>query len=433
MVELLRRLLNEMQDLEGWKIIEIENESQELFFVKKKLDMNRGVEVHKYAVTVYVAFEEDGEPYLGQSQTEVAASMTEEEIKRILEDVKTGACFVKNKYYSLPEASHEVPVQRETIFGTQSLSHWMPKLAKAIYKNDTQEGGGINSAELFLKKKVRRVVTSKGIDVNFSGYEALVEVIADWNDGKEPVEVFYMANFGDYQPDNLSDKVGTLIESSKERAHAEPTPTLKDINVILSGEAVKELLEYYVVKSSARLKYENISQFEVGQKLQGDVVEGDLLNVQLLPHLDGSSKSAPYDADGFLLKPIQLIDNGVLQTLVGNSQYASYVGIEPTGQLSNMRFGLGEKSIKELKQEPYIELVSFSAFQMNFLTGDFGGEMRLARYFDGEKVQAVSGGALSANINDVQSNMIFSSEEVQHDQYVGPKHILFKGLEIAGA
>ena len=432
MVELLKQLLNEMVGLEGWKVIEIQNESQELFFIKKKLDMNRSVDVHKYVVTVYVAFEEEGQRYLGQSQTEVASSMTEEEIKIILNDIKTGASFVKNKYYPLPEASDELPEQNETIFSTKPLSHWMPKLAQAIYKNDHYEAGGINSAELFLKKKVRRVVTSKGIDVNFTSYDTLVEVIADWNDGKEPVELFYMANFGDYQPEQLSDKINELIGESKERAHAVATPSLKGVNVILSGEAVKELLEYYVVKSSAKLKYENTSQFEVGQKLQGENLQGDALNVTLLPQLEGSSMSAPYDGDGLPLKAVELIKDGVLQTLVGSAQYASYLGIEPTGHLSNMRFGLGTKTIEEMKKEPYIELVSFSAFQMNFLTGDFGGEMRLARYFDGEQLHSVTGGALSANIKDVQSTMTFSKEEVQHNQYVGPKHILFKGLEIAG-
>jgi predicted Zn-dependent protease len=202
--------------------------------------------------------------------------------------------------------------------------------------------------------------------------------------------------------------------------------------VILSGDAVKEFLEYYVKKANAQSIYEKTSGFLVGQKLQGEDAQGDIIQVELLPILEGSSKSAPYDADGVLLKPITLIKNGVLQTYYGANQYTSYLGVATTGHLANARFACGSMSYEAMKHEPYIELVSFSNFQMNPLTGDFGGEVRLANYYDGKQVVAVTGASISSNIEKVHSEMKLSIESMKIDNYEGPKHILFKGLEVAG-
>lgn len=432
MLETIKAILNAIEGLKGWKVMEVTKEAQELFFVKKRLDMNRSKNVHVYHVTVYVAFEEEGKKYLGESTTEIAPSMSEEEIHRQLIDVTQGASFVKNEMYQLAQASDQVGAPLASPLSEASLQEWMPKLAKAVYEHDVYEAGGINSSEIFLNKLKKRILTSEGIDVSFEQYRTMIEVIADWNDGDEPVELFFLGEFGGYQPQVISGKIGSLIEESRERAHAGPTPSLEGVNLILSGEAVKDFFHYYVNKASARGKYEGTSQYEIGQHLQGQEVQGDLLNIEMLPELEGSSKSATYDNDGVLLKAVSLIEDGQLKTLLGDTRFASYLGIPATGQLSNFKVGLGSLSVSDMMKEPYIELVSFSDFQINHFTGDFGGEIRLARYFDGNDVKAVTGGAISSNIKDVQSTMTFSKEASQHDNYYGPKHLMFKALKVVG-
>ncbi len=432
MVDQIKQLLQELEGVYGWKLLEVSKSAAEVFFVKKTLDMNRAVHTLKYVVTIYVKFEDGGETYLGQSTTEIAPTMTVGDIRTVLADTKLAASFVKNKPFELPKPSEETPTLEKVEFATAPLSTWIPKLTKALYKNDIYEEGGINSSEIFLNLKQVRLLNSEGIDVSYDTYESMVEVVADWNDGEEPVELFKIMDFGDYAPEVLAGHVADLILESKERAHAAKTPNLDGVRVILSGDAVKDFLRYYVIKSSARLKYEGISQNEIGQKLQGEDVTGDLVSIEMLPMLKGSSKSMPYDPDGMTIKPIQLVKDGELLALLGDSQFASYIGIEPTGQINNFKVDLGSTTHDEMTKEPYIELLSFSHFQMNFLTGDFGGEMRLARYFDGEKVSYLTGGSLSANIKEVQGNMKLSSEGTQHDNYVGPKHLLFTGLDIAG-
>lgn len=432
MTDQIRNILEGMDNLHGWKLVELKKEAQELFFIKRHLDMNRSKDVTDYIVTVYVAFQQDDIRYLGQSSTEIGPGMTEEEIRHRIKDAATGASFVKNPYYPLSKPSEEMAVPLVNNFSAASLDVWMPKLARAVYRDDVHKEGGINSAEIFLNSTAKRILTSEGIDVAFNTYRTTVEVVADCNEGMEPVELFMLQDFGSYQPEIIGDKVGGLLQESRERALAVPTPTMKQMDVILTGESVRDLLAYYIGKSGARGKFEGISEFEIGQHIQGENVIGDLLNIEMLPVLEGSSKSAPYDSDGVLLKPVKLIRDGVLQTLLGDIQYGSYLDIPVTGQLTNFKVSLGSVSEDEMKGKPYIELVSFSDFQVNALTGDFGGEIRLARYFDGKEIKAMTGGAISANLKDFQADMTFSSEAVQHDYYYGPRSILFKGLEIVG-
>lgn len=433
---LVNKIKDILQTMEvDWKINEITKSAHELFFVKKTLDMNRSKDVHVCQVTVYVDFEEDGSRYLGQSTTEVAPTMTEEEIKKVLEDAKVGASFVKNAYYELPEPSDESALEISSSFAKDSLSSFMPKLTNALYAPDIHEAGGINSAEIFLTKNDRRIVTSKGIDVSYTSYDNMVEVITDWNDGKEPVESFSLTHYGDYVPEVLTEDVAQLIQDSKDRAHAEDASKLKDIRIILSGHAVKEFLEYFVVKANAKAVYEKISNFEIGQNVQVDgnsTLSGDALNIELLPYLEGSSASSPYDADGVLLKPLTLIKDGILKSYYGENQFTSYLGIPATGRLRNIKVEAGSTSIETFKESPYVELLAFSAFQMNFISGEFGGEFRLGKYYDGEKTVAISGGAISENINQVKATMRFSKEVAKYDNYVGPKHIILEGMELAG-
>jgi len=432
MIDRIKGILNEIDGITAWKIIEVSKTSEELFFIKKKLDMNRSIDIHIYDVTIYVEFEEDGKSYLGQSRTEISATMTDEDIKAIFEDVKLGASFVKNQFYELVEPSEEASVIMDSSFSEGELMDYMPLLAKAVYGPDIHEAGGINSCEIFLNRHSNRFVNSKGINVSYTTYTSMVEVITEWNDGEEPVELYEFMNLGDYEPNLITEKVTGMIEQSKLRAHAKPAPTLSDMNVILSGEAVKEFLEYYVVKANAQSIYEKTSNFEIGQSVQGADITGDQLQVELLPSLEGSSKSRPYDEDGFLLKPLTLIKDGVLQTYYGSKQYTYYLDIEPTGLLRNARFACGDMTYDRMKNEPYIELISFSNFQMNPLTGDFGGEVRLANYYDGEKIVAITGASISSNISVVQGNMKLSKEIMKIDNYEGPGFIYFKGLDIAG-
>ena len=69
-------------------------------------------------------------------------------------------------------------------------------------------------------------------------------------------------------------------------------------------------------------------------------------------------------------------------------------------------------------------------------TGQFGGEIRLAYFFeekDGETVvKKFTGGSINGSIFDVQKSMIFSKERYKDDSYEGPFAVKLKNISIAG-
>ena len=85
-----------------------------------------------------------------------------------------------------------------------------------------------------------------------------------------------------------------------------------------------------------------------------------------------------------------------------------------------------------MKKEPYLNIVNFSDFQLNEMNGSFGGEIRLAFLFDGEKVTPVTGGSINGNFIELQKNARISKETQKQLDYEGPYAICFENINVAG-
>lgn len=432
---MLRRIkgLLEALDINEYKIIETKTDSNELFYVKKDLDMERTKTVQHFKVTVYKNIEQDGIKYTGSSEFNIHPTMEDEEIRKAINDATFSAGFVKNEYYELPEANKENVCSTKSQFSSMELEKWMPKLTEALYANDTEEKGGINSAEIFLERIYTRVVTSKGTDVSYEKYNGMIEFITTWREEhEEEIELYKMLTFSDYDPEYIKNSVKERIELAKERTRAKQMPPSGKYKIILTGSDVVEVFSYYVNAANAATVYDKISNYKIGDSVQGDKVSGDLLNLTLDPTLSNSAYSVPIDDDGLALHKTAVIENGKLMTYHGSFRYNYYLQNKPTGTIKNVVVAAGSKSVKEMRKGPYIELAAFSDFQMDSITGDFGGEIRLGWYCDGNTRVPITGGSLSGNIKKVHSNMHFSKELQKVDHFYGPKSIEMYDLTIAG-
>ena len=432
MIERIKDILNEMPGLAGWKIIRQWVESSELFFVGQRLDMNRGKKVEHYQVTVYKDFKADGKKYRGSSTTSIHPTMLSDEIKRAIGAASLAATYVKNEYYPLVKPSALDQPSLRSGFSTDSRSAWLPKLSEALYRADRYQQGRINSAELFLSQIKKRLVNSAGVDVAYEKYRGELEFITNWQEEGEEVELYKKLDFSDFQPALLTSETEKMLEMSREKARAVPTPILNNCPVILTGDSVEEFFNYYLVQSAAQYVYERISTAKIGENIQGSKVKGDLISLKLDPFIDGSTESAPYDQQGFPLRPTTVFEKGVLQRYWGNQRFCHYLGAETTGEINNVVIEGGTYPVATLKKEPYLELLAFSDFHMDPLIGDFAGEIRLGRYYDGEKTVAVTGGSISGNIKEVQECMYLSKEVKQNNNYIGPESLKLSNVSIAG-
>ena len=432
MIERIQKLISESTKIDDFKIVETKITASELFFVKKGLDMYRSKNVHNFNITVYKNFEEESVKYTGSSSAMIHPTMNDEEILGVIEEVAFAANFIKNKYYPLVQPSNKIQPEIKSNLSEKSLNEWLPSLTEAVYNSDVCDKGGINSSELFLNKIYTRIINSKGIDISFTTYKGELEFITNWKEDTEEIELYKHINFSEMNHDLIDEKVKEMLIISKEKATASPTPALSKHTILLTGAPVIELLSYYLVQSSAKGVYNGTSIAKIGENIQGDDVKGDFITLTLDPFMKNSTKSSPYDADGFPVNSAHIFKNGVLNAYHGDVRHCHYLNIEPTGNISNFIIEGGTYSIMDFKKDPYLEIVAFSDFQMDGVTGNFGGEIRLGWYFDGTKTVSVTGGSISGNIKDLQKEMYLSKELQKDDNFVGPKIVKLLNVSVAG-
>ncbi|KKK89126.1 hypothetical protein LCGC14_2736250, partial [marine sediment metagenome] len=404
---------------------------EELFFIRDRVDMNRSKEVEHFQLTVYRDFEE-GKPYRGSVSLRLYPGSTEAEMEQTIDNGAFAAGLVRNEPFPLVHPSvstrepparppprqdapghvgpgQAAPGQTASRFAEKDLRHWLKPLSETLYSN---AGEGINSAELFLDRIETRIMNSAGVDVSFTRYRGAIDLITECQGDKEEVELSKFIEFSDFVPDRIVRLRDQQLRLCRDRAVAAATPSMESA-VMLTGEPVKEFFQYYLAQSSAESAYKGLSILKPGQSAQGAEIRGDLFTLSLDPDLPNSTYSSPWDLDGYPLKKTAVIDRGRLLNFWGPLRFCHYLGIKPSGSIGNVVVEGGSRPMATLRQGPCLEVVSFSDFQTNPLTGDFGGEIRLAYLSkDGSRDRGlpVSGGSISGNILNVQGEMTLSRE-----------------------
>lgn len=411
-------ILNANKAVSGWLISDNKIESRELFFVKDELNMNRRKDVHHIQLTVYKDFEEDGTKYKGSASVKLSPAMSEKEISDKIDQVAYSASFVKNPYYDLVEPSDD---KIKDLSRDEDIFKVLPQIVDAVYKNNNYKNGKVNSSEVFVVKNTLRIINSLGVDETYSYNSGEIELVIDWIESGEEVEVIEVLDFSNFSAEEIERKVKEAFDNAKNRAIAKQIYDIKGAPVMLTGESVKEFLSYYVVQASASMVYKKYSQAQVGNNLQGDEIEGDTVNIELLPEISGSVSSRYIDADGVKVKELSLVEDGVLKSYHGDSKHSQYLGINVTGSIPNVSVEGGAQSFEQLIDGKCLEVISFSSFQMDTITGDFGGEIRLAKLHDGDKIVPLTGGAITGNISKAQKNMLLSKQTHRICEYIIPK------------
>ena len=436
MLDTIRRELSRTAGISAWRIREEEVEAQELFFIRRDLDMNRAKTVRHFMVTVYHDYQADSQDWRGSATVRLHPSSDGPEVRAALERALGAAALVRNRPHPLARPEESAPEFPAGGLEAGELAGRLEPVRRAVFAEDHHSEGRLNSCEIFLNRERIRILNSEGVDVRFNRGRILIELIAEWRaEGREEVELYRELRFAEVDEEAIKAEVRELLRYSRDRAYAEPLGRRHletGRAVLLTGEAVAEFIGYYLAQSAAENVYRKISSLEVGRSVQGRVQE-DSLTVHLSPFLAGSTASAPYDDDGHRLQEVTVIEEGVLRRYWGPLRFCHYLGCEPSGDMRNIRVAPGKQSAAELRQEPGLEIVSFSDFQSDPLTGDFGGEIRLAYLGEGEKRIPVSGGSISGNILQVQGNMVLSRELASRDSFLGPRTLGLRGVAITPA
>lgn len=439
MLENIKKAL-EAQGISVYTITEALNERVELYFIGTGLDMKRQVRVLDDTVTVYRDFEEDGVCWRGSASISLPDGMDEAQIGEKLKQAYFGASFVKNKWYPIPKPQSAEPQasgmdsekpsetkQAEEAFDWQADGM---RLAQAAFEAaKTEEGAFLNSMEIFSRRTAVRIVNSEGIDVSYTKYGIDGELVAQCRTPQD-VETYEDFQYDRFDGEAIAQKVKNTLKLTRDRAMAKEAPAAGSYRLILSGKYVATVMSYFMERSHASLIYQHYSNYKVGEDVQAagsaEEIAGDRLNASLIA-------SVPYSMEGIPMKDRSLLKDGTLQTVHGSSRFCYYLGEEPTGDYKKLAVGCGTMPVEEMKKAPYLYAVNFSDFQMDSLGGNFGGEIRLAYLFDGEKVTCVTGGSVNGSIHAAQKHMRLSQEVQDTTVFAGPYAISIDNVTVAGA
>ena len=103
-----------------------------------------------------------------------------------------------------------------------------------------------------------------------------------------------------------------------------------------------------------------------------------------------------------------------------------------TGQFGDVELAPGPTPAAELLKEDHVEIVDFSWFNPDLISGDFSCEIRLGYVVEGGERKPFKGGMLVGNFLDALADVRWSADTGFYGNYLGPTTARFSELVVAG-
>ncbi|MDO4614511.1 MAG: metallopeptidase TldD-related protein [Lachnospiraceae bacterium] len=412
-------------EADGFEVTDTKTRGWEFYFIRHQLDQNRARQTRSLQVRVFKSFE-DGK-YLGSAVSEISPMATSEDAEKLIRDLVREAGVVKNPAYRLNGKSNEAARIPEPVSAEKTAGEFLASMM-LVPETDTED---INSYELFVEENTRRIVNSEGVDVTEQYPSSMLEVVVNARNEDTEIELYRMYESGTCDPENLIDQLVQTMQTGKDRLRAVPTPALNQADVIFSTDAACEIFDYFLMQMNAALKYQGLSSWEIGTPIT-EQTNGDSITLRAVRKLPNSSQNYFTDAEGAVIHDRTLIRGGIPENFWGNRQFSEYMELRDSSIVCNYLVEGGEKTAEELRTGRYLEIVEFSDFQCNPLTGDLAGEIRLGYLHDESGITVVSGGSVSGSIRELISEMRFSKEQKQYNNALIPAVVRLNGMTVTG-
>lgn len=410
----------------GWEVSDVKTNGWEFYFIRHELDQHRAKNVEHINVKVY-QLTDDGQS-IGFASAEIAPTATQQEIEKLVSDLAYRATLVKNRPFTLTPPSEEQGSDGKA----SDIADISADFIRAVSELPETEGEDINSYEIFVSDVIHRLITSTGIDETEHYPSSMIEVIVNARREGHEIELYRSYISGTCDAAGLKRDLVKTMNYGRDRLTAGPTPINGKFDVLFSGSDACQIYNYFSERMNAALIYRQMSDYEIGKPICAEF-SGDKVTVKALRELNNSSQNHAFDEEGAVIRDTVLIEDGVAKNYVGGRMFSSYLGLEKSFNPTNIEVTGGSRSEEELRSGQYLEVVEFSDFQVDEITGDIFGEIRLAYLHDGEKTVAVTGGSISGSMNDFVGNMLMSKNSVQYDSMKIPALTLLRGVTVTGA
>ena len=409
----------------AWEVVCTKTKGWEFYFIGHRLDQNRAKDVEKVTLKVY-KLAEDGS--MGMASASVPPTESEEGVAKTVADLVYQAGLVKNRPYRLNTPKPFEPVDT----GLRPLAEEAESFIRAMDGIAETETEDLNSYEIFTSQVERRLVNSEGVDVTEVYPSSMVDVVVNARDEGHEIELYRLYKLGACDPQLLQKDIGELLQFGKDRLKASPTPAIGKAPVVFSTDAALEIYNYFLDNLNTQYVVRKMSSFEIGKPI-AENIEGDRVTLESVRILKDSPGNFACDPEGAPIKDAVLLKDSVPAMYVGGRMFSQYLGLEDSFMVSNWKVSGGTRSAEELRSGRFLEIVEFSDFQVDSITGDIFGEIRLGYWHDGENPAVpVSGGSISGNMAENLGCMYMSRESRRFSDALIPAVTRLENITVSG-
>ena len=406
---------------DAWEVTDREETGWEFYFIRHQLDQHRAKDVRAFSVKVYRKFGE----FLGSAAAEIACDATEEEMRRTVMGLCSDASYVRNPFYTLNTPSAAEAETKAEKIDLEAISGDFIKALASVPETETED---LNSYEIFVSEIRRRFLNSNGIDVTSVYPSSMVEAVVNARKDGHEIELYRMLKSGTCDREQLTADLTEALTYGRDRLVTVPTPALEKMDVVFATDPSVELYRFFASKLFTSVVYRGMSDWKIG-----DMVAPENLTMRAVRSLSNSSRNFAYDEEGAPIRDLTLIDHGKAVSYMGSRQFAQYLGMDSSFIASNIVVDGGTESAADLRTGDFLEVVEFSDFQVDLITGDIAGEIRLAYLHQGGKVTPVCGGSVSGSFPELSKTMRFSKESRQYNNVLIPAVTRLSGATVTGA
>ncbi len=376
---------------------------------------------------------------LVQRAYENAGSMESEEIALLYQKGDT--------YATLPENTDVRPTGRE-------LTDKAMELQKEMYALDSRVADGTQAYMAYGRQKYA-LCNSNGLDLEDEISMARCYGMALVADGEEMYDGFQNKR-GKLQEFDLKEIAGEAVEDATASIGAGSVPSGK-YTVVFSNRTMATLLATYASVFSAEQAQKGMSLL-AGK--EGERIAADFVTIVDDPRYEDNPVKRTFDGEGVATYAKNVVEGGILHTLLHNLKTAARAGVKSTGNASKPSYasvvgispftfyirpktgtqdacGQREKEPEELLacagEGLYVTEVSGLHAGANPVTGDFSLSSKGFQIQDGKKGAPVKNFTVSGNFFSLlrQMEQIGSDLDFVNGMYGSPS-VLVREISVAG-
>ena len=331
---------------------------------------------------------------------------------------------------------------------TEALISKILEVQEKLYAADPAVIDGCQTEGLLEQSEIA-ICNSKGLDLSYRNQTSGLIVVGVVSDGNEMANDF-QAKLGNLAQIDADALVKKAVEGAKVKLGGEPAPT-GQYPVVFSPDAMSSLLQVYSSVFSSEAAQKGLSRLG---DAEGQVIAAPIVTLVDDPFHPENPEPINFDAEGSPTHRKNIIEKGVLNTLLYNLKTAAVAGKKTTGNASKAGYdaavGLrpftmylenGDLSEEELlaKAGNGVMITSLGGLHAGAdpISGDFSLQSAGFMIRDGKKAEYVKSFTVAGNFYDLLKNIVGIADNCQLPMpfgmtTFGAPSVLVEGLSVAG-